>query len=642
MTAGRKMAAVPSKPKSADAAADALAEYRRKRRFGETPEPDGSAPAKGKAAGSKAPALRFVVQKHQASHLHYDFRLELDGVLKSWAVPKGPSLDPAEKRLAMQVEDHPLAYFDFEGVIPPDNYGAGTVQVWDVGTWEPLSPKPVAGQLVATTTEEARQELATGDLKIRLTGKRLQGDFALVHIKPRAGARSSGKNNEWLLIKKKDGFARTGHDAEDEYTSVLTGRSMREIAGDKGSAQWKSRPAGTGKLKAAWLAEALEKRKALAAGGAKPVAAKAGGAKVAIPAKAEEKPPIPGAGRAAMPTAVRPMLATLEERVPTEDAKQPKWLYEIKWDGYRAVVFVDRTDARQPKVRLVSRNQNDMTGQFSELAAMAEHCKAKTAVLDGEIVALDEEGRSSFSRMQQRTGFRPHWTQGKAHPRAAREAGIPVVYYAFDLLYCDGWDLRGCAIEDRKKMLAGLIRPNPLLHYSDHVLGHGAEFLQLARQRGLEGAVAKRLGSRYQETRSRDWLKLKITQRVECVIGGYTDPEGSRKHFGSIVLGLYDEGGKLVPVGQAGSGFDERGLGEVWKLLQERASAKNPFSGPVESPRKTHWVKPELVAEIQFGEWTQEAGAGAHLRAPVFLGLRLDKDARECTLANGSGAAASK
>ncbi len=595
----------PNPPQASTAEkADALAEYRRKRRFGETPEPDGSAPPKGAQAkpagvGKKsavtpaAPVLRFVVQKHQASQLHYDFRLELDGVLKSWAVPKGPSLDPAEKRLSMQVEDHPLAYFDFEGVIPPDNYGGGTVQVWDVGTWEPVSPKPVGGKLVATSADEARSEVATGDLKSRLHGKRLQGDFALVHIKARAGTRNAFKKNEWLLIKKKDDFASAGHDAEDQFTSVLTGRSMREIAGDKNSAEWKSRPAGTGKLKVAWLADALEKRKAAAApdgaATAKPVpkpqpasqrkAKQLEARQIETKPPAAAKPPIPGAVLAAMPLAIHPMLATLAERVPREDATSPQWLYEIKWDGYRGVVFMS-----QGKVRLVSRNQNDMTAQFPDLAALTKHMKAQTAILDGEIVALDEDGRSSFSRIQQRTGFRPHWTCGKAHPRGVHDTAIPVLYYAFDLLYFNGWDLRPCALEDRKHLLVSHIKANPLLLFSDHIAGHGVEFLEVVRERGLEGIVAKRRGSRYAEARSRDWLKLKINQRIECVIGGYTEPEGSRKHFGSVVLGLYDDAGQLIPVGQAGSGFDDRALGEVWKLLQKRTSQENSFSGEVESP----------------------------------------------------------
>jgi bifunctional non-homologous end joining protein LigD len=297
------------------------------------------------------------------------------------------------------------------------------------------------------------------------------------------------------------------------------------------------------------------------------------------------------------------------------------WLFEIKWDGYRAVAFI-----RDGMVRLVSRNQNDLTGQFPELGSLPHFIKAKEAVLDGEIVALDEQGRPSFSLMQQRTGFRPgkHRTQGKMD--------VPILYYAFDLIYLDGWDLRNVGLEQRKQVLESLIKSGHEVLYSDHYLEDGTALLEVARQRGLEGIVAKRRVSAYQEKRTREWLKIKITQTLDCVVGGYTEPEGSREYLGSVVLGLYDRKHHLIHVGQAGSGFDQRGLKEMWKSLKSLETTENPFHGPVESGRSTHWVKPELVADIKYSEWTHETSEGGlKLRAPVFMGLRHDKRAQECT-----------
>ncbi|MGA7647897.1 MAG: non-homologous end-joining DNA ligase, partial [Terriglobales bacterium] len=538
-----------------------LDEYKRKRRFEETPEP----PPKVE----KQSRHRFVVQRHAATRLHYDFRLEMEGVLKSWAVPKGPSLDPADKRLAMQVEDHPVSYFDFEGTIPKGNYGGGTVMVWDAGTWEPLSPVPVNGQYVPGTEKEAAAMLAKGDLKFRLKGKRLNGDFALVHIKGRAGS----KGNEWLLIKKKDGFMVAGFDIDAYDTSILTGRTMAQIAGDEGSAEWKSsRPATRGKVKAAWLADAIaradSKRKALTAESAegaekkksktpRPAARRVAHARTS----AEDAAPgltasksvskksfansaspavkaLAGAEERAMPTVIHPMLAT-----PADKAfDDPDWLFEIKWDGYRAVAFIE--DGR---VRLVSRSQNDLTAQFSELGSLPQFVRVQRAILDGEIVALDDEGRPSFSLMQQRTGFQA----GKR--RLPRREGVPVIYYAFDLIYVDGFDLRRVALESRKQLLQERIENSGVLHFSDHYAEKGLQLLEAARQRGLEGIVAKKRSSAYQEKRSSDWLKIKITQRQECVVGGYTDPEGSREYFGALVLGLYDRSRRLIHVGQVGT-----------------------------------------------------------------------------------------
>ena len=301
----------------------------------------------------------------------------------------------------------------------------------------------------------------------------------------------------------------------------------------------------------------------------------------------------------------------------------PDWLFEIKWDGYRAVAFIDNG-----KVRLVSRNQNELTPRYPELKDLPEFIKAKSAILDGEVVALDEQGRASFSLMQQRTGFRPGGRRGVSN------ADVPVLYYAFDLLYLDGYDWRKVALEERKKKLASILVAGDSLRYSDHYEREGKALFEIARQKGLEGILAKKRDSVYQERRSREWLKIKIRHRIECVIGGYTEPEGSRAHFGSIVLGLYDEQGRLIHVGQAGSGFNQKSLGEIWKMLQKLETKQKPFYGEVEALRKVFWVKPELVAEIEYAEWTDGAsgGSGPKLRAPVFLGLRDDKDPKECLL----------
>jgi bifunctional non-homologous end joining protein LigD len=580
----------------------------------------------------------------------------MEGVLKSWAVPKGPSLDPADKRLAMQVEDHPVSYYDFEGTIPEGNYGGGTVMVWDAGTWEPLSPVPVNGEYLPGTEKEAAAMLAKGDLKFRLKGKRLIGDFALVHIKGRAG----NKGNEWLLIKKKDAYVVAGFDINgDKYdTSILTGRTMAQIAGDKGSAEWtSSRPASRGKVKAAWLADAIEradkKRKALTAESAegaekkkskstRPAAAanlappralsddiaeggaasKSGSKKSSANFSAKSASSavhaLTGAERRPMPTTIHPMLAT-----PTAKAfDNPEWLFEIKWDGYRALAFIE--DGR---VRLVSRSQNDLTAQFSELGTLPQFVKAEQAILDGEIVALDEEGRPSFSLMQQRTGFQP----GKR--RLPRREGVPVIYDAFDLLYLDGFDLRRVALERRKQLLQERIVSGGVIQFSDHYAEKGLDLFEAAKQRGLEGIVAKKRGGAYQEKRSSDWLKIKIMQRQECVVGGYTDPEGSREYFGALVLGLYDGQGRLIHVGQVGTGFDQKTLKEIFGRLQALKTKENPFYGEIGGLRKVQFVRPELVAEIKFAEWTHEtAEGGMKLRAPVFMGLRADKAPAECKL----------
>ena len=600
----------------------ALEEYKRKRRFEETPEPAPEVAAK--------PGHRFVVQKHHASRLHYDFRLEMEGVLKSWAVPKGPSLDPADKRLAMQVEDHPVSYFDFEGIIPPGNYGAGTVMVWDVGTWEAQG--------------DAHAMLAKGDLKFVLRGEKLKGSFVLARMRSR---RPGSKGTEWLLIKHRDDQVVPGYDINQFDYSALTRRTLAQIAGDEGAAEWESnRPAAAAsKSKDTWLAGAIakaDKRKAKKStaektaetSAAKPSRRKASPGKAAetevgkakrkkassapsVSSAAKELEKTPGAREGAMPSSIHPMLATLVDKA----FDNPQWLFEIKWDGYRALAFLEGG-----KVRLVSRNQNDMTGQYPELRDLPDYVRARKAVLDGEIVALDEAGRPSFSLMQQRTGI-----SGSGRRVKPANTAVPIAYYVFDLLYLDGYDLTRVDLEKRKELLSGIIAGSALVRYSDHHLEQGVALYEAARQQGLEGIVAKRRNSCYEQKRSREWLKMKITRRQECVIGGYTDPRGGREHFGSVVLGLYDEKGRLLHVGQAGSGFTEKTHEDMWKRLQKLKAEKNPFGNKVESTRGVHWVKPELVAEIKFSEWTHETDAGGvKMRAPVYQGLRMDKPAREC------------
>jgi bifunctional non-homologous end joining protein LigD len=605
----------------------ALEEYKRKRKFEDTPEPPPKVEKKSKH--------RFVVQKHRASHLHYDFRLEMDGVLKSWAIPKGPSLDPADKRLAMQVEDHPVSYFDFEGVIPEGNYGAGTVMVWDVGTWEPLSPQPVKGKYVAGTDAEAAAMLKKGDFKIRLHGKKLNGDFALIHIKAR---RPGSKGTEWLLIKKHDDDVVEGYDINAFDKSAISGKTMAQIGGDKDAEEWQSnRVASRGKVKAAWLADAIakadKKNRTAKAGSAEKnkkkvksepaseslvrssngnsLAEKKQSTSSAISAVKD----LPGAIKRAMPPQITPMLALSIEK-PFAD---PDWLFEIKWDGYRAVSFI-----QDGSVQLMSRTHNDLSGRYPELQVLPKFVKAKHAILDGEVAALDEQGRASFSLMQQRTGIRKHGRQ------VAGKSEIPIVYYLFDVLYLDGYDLRRVPLEERKNTLAQILKTDDLIRYSDH-FDDGKALFNVARQKGLEGIVAKHRGSCYEERRSREWLKIKITQTVDCVVGGYTDPEGSRQHFGSLVLGLYDKKKNLIHVGQAGTGFNHAALAQISKVLTKLGTQKSPFYGEVDAPHP-HWTKPELVAEIKFTEWTHETSeGGVKLRAPVFMGLREDKKPQECT-----------
>ena len=317
-----------------------------------------------------------------------------------------------------------------------------------------------------------------------------------------------------------------------------------------------------------------------------------------------------------MPAKIAPMLATSVEK-PFDDAA---WLFEIKWDGYRAVSFIEGGS-----VQFVSRNQNDLTGQFAELGVLPKYVRAKTAILDGEIVALDKHGRSSFSLMQQRTGIRG------GGRRVAGRADVQIVYYVFDLIYLDGYDLRRVALAERKQVLSQILQTDQLIRYSEHFPNKGKALFGAAEKQGLEGILAKRRDSFYEERRSREWLKIKVTQTVDAVVGGYTDPEGTRPYFGSLVLGLYDDRGSLVHIGQVGTGFDHATLKQIYERLEKIETKRSPFDGPVDA-KQVHWIKPQRVAEVRFTEWTHAtAEGGLKLRAPVFLGLRQDKNPKACT-----------
>ncbi len=542
--ANAKLATVPTKKPSK---ADPLAEYARKRDFGATPEPSAN-----KRSASQT-ALRFVIQKHRASRLHYDFRLEAGGVLASWAVPKGPSRDPTEKRLAMHVEDHPYDYRDFEGIIPSGNYGAGEVIVWDRGTYRLAEGSdPVA-------------EIAAGKIKFVLTGKKLHGMWTLVRIKHRSGE----DGDPWLLIKDHDDGVDATWDIDAHAESVKSGKTLADLAKAKSPKTWKSdRPAA--------------------------VSAEPKRARLRAAAKREPLPRDP-----------KPMLATLAD-APFDD---PAWLFELKWDGYRAIATIDADG----KVDLRSRNGKDLLGQFGELADLGAAFASLPIVVDGEVVMLDEHGRSSFQALQSRD---KRFAKGK--PTSA--AGVTFV--AFDALYADGRNLRDEPLEERKKQLEALIVPGHRVMFSKHVIGTGTQLYELVEAQGIEGIVAKQRRSPYRGTRSREWLKIKAAKRQEFVIGGWTEPRGSRKGFGALLLGVY-EGKKLVYSGHVGTGFDAKLLAGITKELHANASADSPFVETPKTNTPAHFVKPKLVAEIKFTEWTHDA----LLRHPVFLGLRSDKKA---------------
>jgi bifunctional non-homologous end joining protein LigD len=554
----------------------ALEEYVRKRRFENTPEPapgGGSAPEAGGAP-------RFFVQRHDATRLHYDFRLEIGGVLVSWAVPKGPSLEPLSKHLAAKVEDHPLEYGDFEGTIPAGNYGAGSVMLWDRGTWELLGGAPV------------EEQMARGDLKFRLHGEKLKGEFALVHMKGR------GKGNEWLLIKKRDAAAVPGWDVEQYAWSVLSGRTQQEIA--QGLPARKTRQETAGDPQREWTSSRPARNAA---------ASRAPKSGEAPPKKklAADLGALKGAVRAAMPVSIEPMKAELGASPPAGD----DWVFEVKWDGVRAICFVE-----QESIRLVSRTGHACEKQYPELSVIPHYLAAEQAILDGEIAALDEKGVARFELIQ------PRIAQSDPNAVAHLARSRPVVYYAFDLLYLNGYDLRQAALVERKRLLESILTPGGGLRYSEHFPGPGEHMMQVAREAGLEGVMAKRAGSRYESRRSRDWLKLKIVQRQEFLICGFT--AGEREHFGALVLGVYDKG-RLVWVGNVGTGFDQKTLAFLRGRLDPLTTPQTPFPDAPKVGKDVTWVRPELVVEVKFANWTGDG----RLRAPVYMGLRPDVAPRD-------------
>lgn len=503
-----------------------LSEYNRKRDFGITAEPAGSAPA-GKR---KASALTFVIQKHHARNLHYDFRLELDGVLKSWAVPKGPSLDPSQKRLAVHVEDHPLSYGAFEGSIPAGQYGAGDVIVWDRGVWQPH--------------DDPHTAYAAGKLKFSLIGEKLSGDWTLV----RTRLKGSGDKEQWLLIKEKDAQARPAADYDIVQAAPNSVLSAATLA--------KPRP----------------------------------------PAKARKS-------RTALPAQFTPQLATLVERAPEGD-----WLYEIKFDGYRMLARI-----RDGEVRLFTRNGHDWTDRLPRQVKALHALKLKDSWLDGEVVSLNGDGLPDFQALQN-----------------AFEIGrsLDIVYYLFDAPFLNGQDQRDDPVQARRIALKAALAGSrsKLLRFSESFAANQRDIFESACDLALEGVIGKRVGSPYRSSRNDDWIKLKCRLRQEFVIVGYTRPQGSRSGFGALLLAVNDAAG-LVYAGRVGSGFDQASLQNIYARLNALECATSALKKALTSTqaRGVHWVKPTLVGEVQFAEWTREGV----VRHAVFVGLRTDKPASQ-------------
>lgn len=524
-----------------------LVQYHKKRNFTRTREP------RGKVKRSKGTQGTFVIQKHDASHLHYDFRLELDGVLKSWAVPKGPSLDPKIKRLAVEVEDHPVEYGSFEGIIPEGQYGGGTVMLWDRGHWTPEGD-PQTG-------------VDNGRLKFELHGEKLHGKWMLV----RSSRQTTGKP-QWLLFKLPDEEAKPESKiriVDEEPLSVASGRDLEEIAANK-SRVWHSN--GKASRRASVKSPKTKRAK--------------------TSAKSRR-----------MPRFVEPELATLVESAPEGD----DWLHEIKFDGYRMLCYIN-----DQQVRLETRNRNAWTKKLPELVAAAQKLNVEQAIFDGEVVAINDKGLTDFQALQ----------------NAFRDANrTNVVYCVFDLLFLNGEDLRDFPLEERKAKLKALKLPTSRGHirYTEHVVGNGPTVMEQARENGLEGIISKRLGRPYVEGRGADWLKVKCQQNAEFVIGGYTDPDGARQGFGALLLGYFEDG-TFQYAGRVGTGFSDKSLAELLaqlKPLEQKDSPFDAFPPRGRRPKGVHWVKPKLVAQIRFSNWTREK----LLRHPAFQGLREDKPA---------------
>lgn len=524
-----------------------LKDYRRKRDFKRTPEPVPTKPAKGERT--------FVVQKHAASSLHYDFRLRIGDVLKSWAVPKGPSLDPREKRLAVQVEDHPADYASFEGVIPAGEYGGGTVMLWDRGRWSPVEGDPA-------------KALRGGMLKFNLEGERLKGRWVLVRTKREA------RQPQWLLIKERDAHASPGVHAETFATSIATGRTMDEIA--------------------------------------------AGAPHRRAPAPAASVPSVAGvrgAGKSPMPARIRPQLATPADRPPEGD----DWLHEVKFDGYRLLCF-----RAGGSVRIRSRSGLDWTKKLPDLAAAVGERLGVDAVLDGEAVLLDSRGVSDFQALQ-----------NAVHGRRSRS----IVFLAFDLPWCDGYDLTRARLDDRRALLTHLLgtRQDGRVRLSEHVEGAGPAAFRRACAAGLEGIVSKRRSAPYAQTRATSWVKVKCFNQQEFVVGGFTPPEGSREQFGALLVGYYD-GGALRYAGKVGTGFSTETLRALAGRLREIAAKAPSFADPPRGPdaKGVTWVRPEVVVQVRFRDWSRDG----IIRHPSFRGVREESDPSAVTREPSRGAPA--
>jgi len=562
-------------------AGNLLSEYRRKRDFAKTREPSGDSPSPSRRQKG---AVRFVVQKHAASHLHFDLRLELDGVMKSWAVPKGPSLDPSVKRLAMQVEDHPIDYNTFEGTIPAGEYGGGTVMLWDSGTYTPDQIDPGEDPESAV-----RDGLARGDLKFSFHGDRLQGSFALIRMKfSRAG---SSSKPQWLLIKHRDEFVSSSDVVADNMTSLTTGRTMDEIAAGK---------------RRVWRSNRVSSRAKKAA----PIATRA--SRTRTPADAE--PAETKAPHSARVPPLEPMYASIGSEIPGEG-----WTFEPKYDGVRVLAF-----ATAQEVRLITRNGKDKAAQFPEITNALRKLSGRARrpfVLDGEIVAVIDGAPARFQELQSRM----HVKDSRVIKQFS--GNTPAALILFDILVDGEEVLIREPWTDRRAALVKRIGK----HVSDRVRithsreNRGEEMLAEARRQGWEGVIAKRMDSRYEPgNRSRSWLKLKIEFQQEFVVGGYTEPRNSREHIGALLLGYFD-GGRFIYVGHAGGGFTRRGLEEMYKRLHPLEQKISPFEETLRTNEKAHWVRPAVVVEVKFSEWT----ADRRLRQPIFLGVRDDKPARE-------------